>query len=155
MELPKLFTPTKVGEIETKNRIVFSPIRCNFATKKGFVSEMNLRHYEERAKGGAGIIIVETTSLTTPPFVGVRLMIYDDKFIPGLTQLSSCIKKHGAKAFIQLLHPGPKDSQKIAVSASEIAIRNFRPRRLETDEVYEVIQDFVDAGVRAKTAGFD
>jgi len=155
MEFTKLFTPIKMGGIETKNRIVFSPIRCNYATKDGFVSEKNLRHYEERAKGGAGIIIVETTSLTNVPFVGVRIMIYDDKFIPGLTQLSNCIKKHGARAFIQLLHPGPKDSQKIAVSASEIPIRTFRPRRLETEEVYGVIQDFVDAGVRAKTAGFE
>jgi len=34
-------------------------------------------------------------------------------------------------------------------------IRPFRPRRLETEEVYGVIRNFVDAGVRAKTAGFD
>ena len=125
------------------------------STEKGYISEKNLRHYEERAKGGAGIIIVEVTPII--PRIKMRFpLIYDDKFIPGLTQLSSCIKKHGAKAFIQLVHPGPKaDTKETAVSASEIPIRNFRPRRLETDEVYKVIQDFVDAGVRAKTAGFE
>ncbi len=131
MEPWKLFTSIKVGGIETKNRIVFSPIECNFATEDGFVSNKNLRHYEERARGGTGIIIVEATSINKAPFAGVKIKIYKDKFIPGLTKLSTCIKKQGAKAFIQLVHPGPKAGAKeTAVSASEIPIRDFSPREL-------------------------
>jgi len=154
MEFTKLFTPIRIGRVETKNRIIFSPIGCNLAAGDGFISEKNLRHYEERAKGGAGIIIIEVTAII--PYVGRRIMIFDDKFLPGLTQLASCIKKHGAKAFIQLFHPGPKaDVKKYAVSASETPIRPFKPKQLETDEVYEVIQQFVNASVRAKAAGFE
>jgi len=154
MEFTKLFTPIKVGGIETKNRIIFSPIVSNLATEEGFISEKNLRHYEERAKGGAGIVIVEATAII--PKVNRRIMIFDDQFLPGLIQLSSCIKSHGAKAFIQLFHPGPKaDITEHGVSASEIPIRDFRPKCLETDEVYELIQQFVNASVRSKAAGFD
>jgi len=155
MEFTKLFTPIKVGAVETKNRIVFSPIGCNFATDEGFITEKNLRHYEERAKGGAGLIIVEVSPIM--PFVGMRFpMTSDNKYLPGLIQLAQCIKKHEARAFIQLVHPGPKaDTPETAISASEVPIRAFNPRVLETDEVYEVIQRFVEAGVRVKAAGFE
>jgi 2,4-dienoyl-CoA reductase-like NADH-dependent reductase (Old Yellow Enzyme family) len=153
IKLTKLFDPIRVGEVETKNRIVFAPIVSNLATEEGFVSEKILRHYEEMAKGGSGLIIVEGSCIV--PRAGY-ILTYDDKFIPGLTKLSCCMKKHGSKAFIQINHPGPKaSSREEAVSASEVPIRDFRPRMLETDEVYNVIGKFAETGVRAMEAGFD
>ena len=61
MEL-KLFTPVKIGSIEIKNRIAMSPICTNYSTEDGFVTNTLTSHYEERAKGGAGLIIIEATN---------------------------------------------------------------------------------------------
>jgi 2,4-dienoyl-CoA reductase-like NADH-dependent reductase (Old Yellow Enzyme family) len=129
-----------------------------FETEEGYVSDITLRHYEERAIGGAGIIIVENSSVFPMEPPALNPGIWDDKFIKALHQLSLVIKKHEAKALIQLWHQGPKSrspDREEAVSASEVPIRGFKPRMLATEEVYHLIDDFVEGGVRANKAGFD
>lgn len=152
----KLFTPFNIGGLQTLNRIVFAPIGCNLAKDEGFVSDKNLRHYEERAKGGAGIIIVEATSVAPIMSPTRTLGIWDNKHIPGLTKLSDRIRKHRSKSFIQIFHLGPKArSKEQAVSSSKVPVGGFIPRTLDADEVYNVIGDFVEAGVRAWKSRFD
>jgi 2,4-dienoyl-CoA reductase-like NADH-dependent reductase (Old Yellow Enzyme family) len=158
MNLELLFTPIQVGADSSKNRFVFSPIGTNFETEEGYASDVTIRHYEERAKGGAGIIIIERSSVYPMEPPSLNPGIWKDEFIDGLTELSGSIQNHGALALIQLWHPGPKarsPDREEAVSASEIPIRDFKPRMLETEEVYGLIDDFVEGGVRASKAGFD
>ncbi|MFC2022390.1 hypothetical protein ACFLTR_04200, partial [Chloroflexota bacterium] len=58
----KLFSPGRIGTMEVKNRIVMSPMGTNYADAEGYVTERLKEHFEERAVGGAGLIIVEAVS---------------------------------------------------------------------------------------------
>ena len=103
----KLLSPIKIGNLEIKNRIIMAPMTCNFA-KDGFITDQMIDFYEERAKGGVGVITVEDGIVDFPLGNNARnpVAIDDDKYIPMLKKLSSAIKKHGARAAIQLSHAG-------------------------------------------------
>ena len=57
----KLFEPLAIGEMRLGNRILMSPMVTGFGNNDGYVTEKIMGYYEERAKGGVGLIIVEGT----------------------------------------------------------------------------------------------
>ena len=61
MKYEKLFTPIKIGNVEIKNRIAMAPMLMDFGQFDGRTTEMLMDYYEERAKGGTGLIITEIT----------------------------------------------------------------------------------------------
>ena len=61
MEYKMLFSPMKIGSCEIKNRIVMPPMMMGFGEPSGKPTEMLMDYYEERAKGGTGLIITEIT----------------------------------------------------------------------------------------------
>ncbi len=159
---PKLFEPGRIGSLELKNRLVMPPMATNYASKDGQVTERQIDYYEERAKGGVGLIIVEISCVDSPVGRGMvrQIAIDDDKFIPGLRKLAKAIKKHGARAAIQLHHAGRQTSSKITghqpVAPSPIPmLEGERPKPLTLKAIQELIERFGQAAVRAKKAGFD
>jgi len=61
-EFTKLFEPGMMGKVELKNRIIMAPCGTHYSTHYGMVSDSQLTYYAERAKGGAGLIIIEGAS---------------------------------------------------------------------------------------------
>ena len=59
MKYEKLFEKGKIGNLPIKNRIVMTAMGTGFAAASGEASEEIIRYYEERAKGGVGLIITE------------------------------------------------------------------------------------------------
>ena len=59
VKLTHLFTPTRVKSMELKNRIAVAPMGTLMANEVGNPSERQAAYYEARAKGGAGLIMVE------------------------------------------------------------------------------------------------
>ena len=103
-----LLRPIEFGGIKLKNRMVMSPMSTNLATEEGFVTERLKAYYEERAKGGIGMIIIEYTCMDFPISKGVARQICcdDDSFIPGLSELVKVIHRHGVPVALQLCHAG-------------------------------------------------
>src|SRR4030042_2098933 len=114
-QFPKLFHPGRIGNLEIKNRLVMPPMATNYALKDGTVTDRQIDYYEERAKGGAGLVIVEVSCVDSPvgKGLGKQIAIDDDRFIPGLSRLAEAIKHHGAKAAIQLHHAGRQTMARI------------------------------------------
>jgi len=56
-----LFKPGKIGSLCLKNRIVMPAMGVSMAEPDGRANEHIIRYYEERAKGGCGLIITEIT----------------------------------------------------------------------------------------------
>lgn len=160
----KLFTPIKIGKLEVKNRIVMPAMATGFASEDGQVTERMISYYEERAKGGVGLIIVEFTGVERRGRpLPMQNMIDMDRFIPGLQKLVEVIKKHGAKAAIQLHHGGVKASAKIT-QLQPVGPSDFPdyplgmgppPRALTIKEIHDLVLAFGEAARRAKEAGFD
>lgn len=98
----------KIGNVEIKNRVVMAPMLMGFGTFNGDATEQMMAYYEERAKGGTGLIITEITrvnDLTGASSFG-QLSASKDRNIPSISKLAERIHKHGAKLFVELHHPG-------------------------------------------------
>ncbi len=160
---PNLFRPGYIGRKRIKNRLIMSPMVSGLAVD-GQVTDSLLEHYEARARGGVGMIIVEAACIDAP--IGregfAQLALDNPKYIPGLYRLSETIKMHGAAAFIQLLHIGREVTPFVIdgnqpVAPSEIPCKIIRsvPRALTTEEVKELVQKFADSAYYASRAGFD
>ena len=165
---PNLLSPGKIGKVELRNKTVMAAMGMSQA-ENGFVNEAVLNHYSERAKGGVGAIIVEVTCVDSPLGLNTKgmLVIDDDKYIPGMTQLADVIHQGGSKAFLQISHTGRGARRKIIgdqpVGPSAVAmpysymmgLANETPRALTIDEIKNIEEKYAQAALRSKKAGFD
>src|SRR5690242_21216 len=116
MSYEHLLSPGRIGALETRNRIVMAPMGSNLCEPDGTPGERMLAYYEARARGGAGLIIVEVAAIAWPAGAANpnQLAISDDRFVPGLARLVERIHAHGAKAGLQLQHAGKVATRDIA-----------------------------------------
>ena len=108
MEYNMLFSPMNIGSVTIKNRLVMAPMLMGFGTFDGTVTQQLSDYYEERAKGGMGLIITEITRVddkTGASAFGQLGMSHDYQIEP-LRGMVDKIHSHGAKIFVQLHHPG-------------------------------------------------
>ncbi len=112
MEYNTLFTPMKIGNCIIKNRVVLPPMHISLGNFDGTLSEKLINYYEERAIGGAGLIILEATRVNDQHGVTSFLQpsISKDYHIVRMNQLVNKVHKQGGKLFVQLQHPGMKTS---------------------------------------------
>jgi len=103
---PKLFERGKIGRLEIKNRIIKAPTMFCLCNADGSVTDRLVRTYEEVARGGTGLIIVEAAS-TTKDFTGLAsLRVGGAEYVPGLSLLAQTISDNGAKSALQLAPSG-------------------------------------------------
>ena len=108
MKYEMLASPMKIGSCEIKNRIVMPPMMLGFGQFNGCPTEEMMNYYEERAKGGCGLIITEITRVNdcTGASSFNQLAVSHDYHIEPLREMAQRIQRHGAKFFVQLHHPG-------------------------------------------------
>ena len=157
-----LLSPGNIGKMKLKNRIVMPPMVRNFATTDGAITQSLIDHYAARAKGGAGLIIVEASYVQPSGRVWHQgIGIDDDRHIPGLGALTEAVKHWGSKIEIQLVHGGRQSTTAVSrlpvvgPSAVPCPVTGSFPRELSTQEVADLIEAFAQAARRAKIAGFD
>ena len=108
MSYDMLFSPMKIGNVEIKNRIVMAPMCMGFGQYNGCATETMMDYYEERAKGGVGLIFTEITrinDITGASSFGQLGMSHDYQ-IPALREMADRIHKHNCKIMVELHHPG-------------------------------------------------
>jgi len=78
-----LFEPFVIGKLKIKNRVVMAPMSLNL-TQNGFVTDRMVRFFEERAKGGVGLITIGDGIVDSPLGKNVKYstLIDDDQYIP-------------------------------------------------------------------------
>ena len=138
------------------------PMGTNFAAEDGQVTEQLVDYYEERAKGGVGLIIVEASCMDFPlgQLISRQLRVDEDQHILGLSRLVERVHSHGAKIALQIAHGGrlararAHQLQPVAPSAIPAPGRET-PRELTVGEIGEIVLRFTKAAGRAKKAGFD
>ena len=59
-----IFEPITINGCEIKNRIVMSPMNCNYTAPDHYISKQQMAYYAARAKGGTGLIITEAQADT-------------------------------------------------------------------------------------------
>lgn len=162
MKYETLFTPIRIGNMEVKNRLVVPPMGTNLCNEDNTVGDKFINYWSARAKGGWGLLIVEVTAIDPLGLAAPRVpALYDDKFIPGFKRLADKVHQYGAKICIQLHHAGRQISSKVigdkpvAPSPIKCPLVQETPHELTTEEVYQLIEQFGDAALRAREAGID
>ena len=139
MEYNMLFSPLKIGNVEIKNRIVMAPMMMGFGQLNGNATEKMINYYEERAKGGTGLIITEITrvnDLTGASSFG-QLAASKDRNIESISCLAERMHKHGAKIFVELHHPG-RQNVNLMINTVPISVLcdNIMPKNLYSKLLY-------------------
>jgi len=158
-----LFTPIRIGSLELKNRIVMAPMATHYADESGAVTERLKNYYAERARGGAGLIAIESGYIHPLGRGGTRrLGLHEDRLIPGLQDLVNAVHAGGAKICSLLHHAGRQINVKntwgqYPVSASSLpaAMEGVVPRTLKVPEIEELVEAFGQGARRSQAAGFD
>jgi 2,4-dienoyl-CoA reductase-like NADH-dependent reductase (Old Yellow Enzyme family)/thioredoxin reductase len=159
-----IFKEGKIGNLTLKNRVVMSPMGTNLAGPAGEVTDQLVAYYDERAKGGTGLIIVEFTCVDYEYGKGFvrQLRLDDDCYIPGIHRIAETIHKYGTKVFVQIHHAGRQSSSALINGNQIVAPSNVvstaigeEPRELTTVEVKELVCKFVKTAERCKKAGID
>ena len=163
IHFPHLFKEGQIGNLQIKNRIVMLPMARQFQGFNGEVTQKTIDYYQERAKGGVGLIIVGSTRVFPPghPFyTPASLNIGDDRYIPGHCDLVHAVHSQGAKVAIQLGHIGGQTVHQ-SVAASDVqqffcdGTAYCKPRPITRDEIYDMIGLFGEGALKARTAGYD
>jgi len=163
----KLFEPGKIGSMELKNRLIMAPMGTSSHDREGFVQERTIHYYVERAKGGVGLIIAQSSNALREGQAPGRPGTWDDKFIPGLQQVADGVHAAGAKVAWQVLNHGklysawldrithPEDLKIIGPSAIPWVRTGVAPKEATQEDIRRIVEGFGEAARRVKEAGMD
>ena len=160
---PRLFTPLRLRNTEIRNRIL-STGHQTYLAKGGLPGEDFVAYHEARARGGAGLIIVEAARFHSTGFTdSPELIVAGDDCIPGLRNLVGSVHRHGAKIFGQISHSGRVTKRisgglrGVAYAPSVIPDQRFHtmPREMPLALIEEIIVEAGKAVRRFGEAGFD
>lgn len=159
--LDPLFQPIKINKLHIKNRIYMPAMHLGMASNFE-VTDQIVDFYTERAKGGVGMITVGYATVDELSGNTTNIGAHKDEFIPGLQKLADAIKKNGARSGVQLNHSGRYNfsfflngKQPVAPSAVASRLTGETPKELSLEEILQIIDNFANAALRVKKAGFD
>jgi 2,4-dienoyl-CoA reductase-like NADH-dependent reductase (Old Yellow Enzyme family)/thioredoxin reductase len=155
-EFTKMFEPGRIGRLELKNRIVFPPMITRYMSEDGSISDRLIDYYAERAKGGAGLIVIEASYPRSSGYPG-RIYLNDDRFVPGLRRLVEAVHREGARIVCEVNPSRGRADEHDPASASNIPhpYTGVIPRSLSVSEIKQLEEDFGEGVRRVKEAGFD
>ncbi len=167
-----LFDPYSIRGVTFRNRAWVSPM-CMYSAAEGLPNEWHSAHLGGLARGGAGMVMVESTGVTpegriTPGCSGMWTEGHAEAYRP----LTRFMKAMGSVPGIQLGHAGRKGSTSLlwegshyvgpeaggwaTMAPSPLAFDELpRPREMTQRDIDGMIGAFVDAAQRAIRAGFE
>lgn len=135
-----------------------------FYAENSLPSERQAYYYAERARGGAGLIVVDSSVVHPSCLVGGQAAAYDERSIPGYWKITEMTHKHGAKIFLQLHHFGSELATGASTWKPTLAPSELRdpyyfardiPKEMDEVEIREVIAGFAKSASNAQKSGFD
>ncbi len=168
----QLLKPLKIGSLELKNRVIMAPLTRMRALENDVPNPLAEIYYAQRAS--AGLIISEATQVGPlgkgyPATPG----IYSSEQTAGWAKIVQAVHAKSGKIFAQLWHVGrtshssfhQNEGLPIAPSALKPEGKTFTqswsmvpyetPRAMTTGDIETVIEQFYQAAINAKQAGFD
>lgn len=156
-----LFEKTAIKGVELRNRFVRSATWEGMASDDGFCTVTLKDFYVELAKGKVGLIITGHTYVLPEGMGSPRqLGLSDDKFIPGLRELTEALHAHDGRAAVELSHAGILANPQVTGLPASILSRmegyaGSTGREMSVADIQQVSEAFGQAARRGKEAGFD
>ncbi|HOT80919.1 MAG TPA: mycofactocin system FadH/OYE family oxidoreductase 2, partial [Microthrixaceae bacterium] len=157
-----LWSPLRLGPVTLKNRIVFSAHLTNYATQDGHPSDQHVAYYEERAAGGAGLIITEEHSTHPTDWPYEKLIHgFNPAVIDGYRRITEAVHRHGTPIFAQINHNGGQASSMFsrlpvwAPSAVPDPLFREVPKAVSTGEIAEIVESYAQVARHCREGEFD
>jgi len=161
MEFVRLFEPLSISRMRIPNRIVMPAMALFYADQYSFTKRLKA-FYRERARGGAGLIIMGPAAIDKVGSNPFMAGLFDDSHGAPIREFVREIRgESDTKLGFQLNHLGRYASSEItgvtpiAPSAVASPVTGEVPREMGTDDIERVHDAFVGAALRAKEAGID
>jgi len=161
MNLEKLFSPKKIGNVEVPNRIIRSATFTNMASPDGTPSDLSIEFYSNLAKGGCGLILTGMAAIDqVGQFARTQLCFIDDNQIAGHKKMVDAIHEYSGVCIApQLNHAGrthmhPK-YQAVTPSPTSHPMTKKMSRALTNEEIKDYVKIFGNAARRAYESGYD
>lgn len=163
-------TKSKLKNLTLKNRLVMPPMATRAATKDGEVTDAHFTHYEARIRGGyIGLAVTEHAYVSEQGRASEGMLsLASDLVLPGLTRLVELFHRYDTPVLAQLNHAGCATTTEItgkevigagSLDLPPVAIAktpfHSTPRMIRADELPALVDSYVQAAGRAKTAGYD
>jgi 2,4-dienoyl-CoA reductase-like NADH-dependent reductase (Old Yellow Enzyme family) len=171
--MSRLFSPLTIRQVTIRNRLFVSPM-CQYSSNDGLPTDWHMVHLGSRAVGGAGLVMVEATAVSSEGRISpLDSGIWSDAHTDAFRSIARFIKEQGAAAAIQIAHAGRKAStdapwnggkavaagaggwQPIGPSAIPFSPASPPPRAMSLEDLDKVANQFAQAARRAVSAGFD
>jgi len=157
MKLEILSSPIQIGEKMAPNRIVNQPMECNDGDASGNPTELTFRRYRSLAEGGAGIIVIESLTLTYESRARKNQLKISEENAEGLERLVKEMKEVNEKPLIlfQINHSGRVSGAAFSKVVSLYPTGDPNIHLLSEEEIEDIGEKFVKASVIAKQVGAD
>jgi 2,4-dienoyl-CoA reductase-like NADH-dependent reductase (Old Yellow Enzyme family)/pyruvate/2-oxoglutarate dehydrogenase complex dihydrolipoamide dehydrogenase (E3) component len=158
---PHLFSPFRILGVELRNRFVFQPHFTALGTLEGMPSDDHVAYHEERARGGVGLIVLESLAIHPTGKMSRRFVnAWDPAVIPGLRKIGEAAHTHGAKVFSQLTHGGHTSLEHPphimwAPTQMPEPSSHFNTKAMDADDIRAVIDGFAASARNAVEASLD
>lgn len=160
--MAEVTAPILIGKRVCKNRITMAPTVKFSAGDDGMVTDAFVKHYEERAKHGVGLIVVEATCVAKEARLHpTQLGLWCDEQIEGHKKIADAAHRYGALIIPQIHHGGlgtHPDCGSLTSPTKVVWNTGFHESEaveLSKEDIKQVIQRFIDSALRAKKAGYD
>lgn len=162
-----LFQPLNIGKVQVKNRFALSPMGITDVTPQWTDAPTAIDYYEERAKGGIGLIFTgcHTAENEVEPHQPNMPCILQNPMATkkSIAELARKVHAYGTKLFVQITlgfgrngRPNPDMKYNIAPSpCTNYWAPKVPHRELTTEEIYKLIENFGKAAKVVKDAGAD
>lgn len=157
---PLVRSPFCLGAVQLRNRFVFQP-HFTALGGEGEPSNEHRAYYEERAAGGAALIIFESQAVHPTGRVSRHTVnAWDQGNVPAYREIAEAVHRHGARFFSQLVHSGPDSlSARPALMWGPTQMPEpsgtFATKAMEIDDIAEVVEHFALSAANMYQAGFD
>ncbi len=160
-----LKTPIRIRHLTLNDRLVMPPMATG-KSDNGKVTAELVEYYRQRAEGDAlGLIITEHSYMDIKGKAGPnQVSIAEPSDITGLKKLVDAIHGAGsAKVFAQINHAGSSTNPQVTSyqpeAPSPVLHPTYKdavlPLEMRQSRIREIVKEFADAAVRAKSAGYD
>ena len=155
-----IFDQTNLKYLKLKNRLFRGSVG-DLSFKNGKISEEGFKLYDELSKNEVGTIFTGYTTVSDyDQFDNVKVFRLDkDEYIPEYKKLVDLVHKNGANILMQLVHIGinTKTNAKTVYAPSALPIQNQNrnAKEMTKEDILRIENDFAEAALRAKKAGFD
>mgnify|MGYP000004660898 CR=1 FL=1 len=161
--MERMFNGFRLRNIKLANRFVFPPIKLGYGNPDGTVTDRQLKFYQQIAKNGPGLIIIEPVSVTADGKEHPKQpCVHLPESTTELKKIADVIHAEDRLACLHLNHAGAAAHPKVIGGSPKapsvikcVAREGNMSEALAEKEIEMILDGYTSAAKTARKAGFD